>query len=157
MQFAIWLTIAALITHGLMWGMFAFFVKTRNEAAPPPDDADPLDGFGADRFIWSERPALDGPDSEATAVETDIILDFQAAPPFFPGPPLGFDHIDLRLLDVTDDDVTVTRIDAGRLDVHVDTNDDARNAGDLRIVVYTHLPGLDVGVPRVGNEIWVDA
>ena len=33
-QFAIWLTIAAIITHLLMWGLFALFVKTRNDAAP---------------------------------------------------------------------------------------------------------------------------
>jgi hypothetical protein len=33
-QFAIWLTIAALITHLLMWGLFELFVKTRNDAAP---------------------------------------------------------------------------------------------------------------------------
>ena len=81
----------------------------------------------------------------------------EAAPPLFPDLPLGFDYIDLRLLDVTAADVAVRRVDAGRIDVHVDTNDDAGNAGDLRIVVYTHLPGLDVGAPRVGNEIWVDA
>ena len=33
-QFAIWLTIAAIITHLLMWGLFELFVKTRNDAAP---------------------------------------------------------------------------------------------------------------------------
>jgi hypothetical protein len=33
-QFAIWLTIAAIITHLLMWGLFELFVKMRNDAAP---------------------------------------------------------------------------------------------------------------------------
>lgn len=33
-QFAIWLFAAALATHGLMWGMFEWFVKNRNDAAP---------------------------------------------------------------------------------------------------------------------------
>jgi hypothetical protein len=33
-QFAIWLTASALLTHGLMWGMFEFFVKHRNDTAP---------------------------------------------------------------------------------------------------------------------------
>jgi len=33
-QFAIWLTIAAIITHLLMWGLFELFVKTSNDAAP---------------------------------------------------------------------------------------------------------------------------
>jgi hypothetical protein len=32
-QFAIWLTASALITHGLMWGMFAWFVKDRADTA----------------------------------------------------------------------------------------------------------------------------
>jgi hypothetical protein len=32
-QFAIWLAIGALLTHGLMWGMFAWFVKDRGETA----------------------------------------------------------------------------------------------------------------------------
>jgi len=31
-QFAIWLAASALITHGLMWGMFEWFVKSRNDA-----------------------------------------------------------------------------------------------------------------------------
>jgi len=34
LQFAIWLTASALITHGLMWGMFEWFVKSRTDAAP---------------------------------------------------------------------------------------------------------------------------
>ena len=33
-QFAIWLTASALITHGLMWGLFVFFVDNRNDTAP---------------------------------------------------------------------------------------------------------------------------
>lgn len=33
-QFAIWLTVAALLTHLLMWGLFEVFIKTRNDAAP---------------------------------------------------------------------------------------------------------------------------
>jgi hypothetical protein len=33
-QFAIWLTVSALLTHLLMWGLFAFFVDTRTDAAP---------------------------------------------------------------------------------------------------------------------------
>ena len=33
-QFAIWLTASALLTHGLMWGMFTWFVDNRNETAP---------------------------------------------------------------------------------------------------------------------------
>jgi hypothetical protein len=33
-QFAIWLTASALLTHGLMWGMFAWFVDNRNDTAP---------------------------------------------------------------------------------------------------------------------------
>jgi hypothetical protein len=33
-QFAIWLTVAALVTHGLMGGLFAFFVDNRNDTAP---------------------------------------------------------------------------------------------------------------------------
>ena len=33
-QFAIWLTIAAIVTHLLMWGLFELFVKMRNDAAP---------------------------------------------------------------------------------------------------------------------------
>jgi len=33
-QFAIWLTASALLTHGLMWGMFEFFVANRNSTAP---------------------------------------------------------------------------------------------------------------------------
>ena len=33
-QFAIWLTASALVTHGLMWGLFAFFVDNRNDTAP---------------------------------------------------------------------------------------------------------------------------
>jgi hypothetical protein len=33
-QFAIWLTASALLTHGLMWGMFEFFVTNRNDTAP---------------------------------------------------------------------------------------------------------------------------
>jgi Ca2+-binding RTX toxin-like protein len=127
-----------------------------DEAAPPPDDADPLDGLGADLFVWTERPVLDAPDSEAVGVETDVILDFSARPDFLGDLPLGFDYIDLRALDVTADDVSVRRVDAGRLDVYVDTNDDAKNAGDLRIVVYTDLADLDVGAPAVANEIWVD-
>lgn len=32
-QFAIWLTIAALLVHGLMWGLFVWFVSDRNAAA----------------------------------------------------------------------------------------------------------------------------
>jgi hypothetical protein len=32
-QFAIWLTASALLTHGLMWGMFAWFVKDRADTA----------------------------------------------------------------------------------------------------------------------------
>jgi hypothetical protein len=33
-QFAIWLFVAALLTHVLMWGMFKFFVSSRNTAQP---------------------------------------------------------------------------------------------------------------------------
>lgn len=33
-QFAIWLSVAAVATHGLMWGMFEWFVTDRNAAAP---------------------------------------------------------------------------------------------------------------------------
>jgi hypothetical protein len=33
-QFAIWLAVAALLTHLLMWGMFAWFVSSRNVAQP---------------------------------------------------------------------------------------------------------------------------
>lgn len=33
-QFAIWLTASALVTHGLMWGLYAFFVDNRNDTAP---------------------------------------------------------------------------------------------------------------------------
>jgi hypothetical protein len=33
-QFAIWLMAAALATHFLMWGMFEWFVKNRNDTAP---------------------------------------------------------------------------------------------------------------------------
>lgn len=36
-QFAIWLTVSALITHGLMWGMFELFVRNSNAAAPPAE------------------------------------------------------------------------------------------------------------------------
>ena len=36
-QFAIWLTVAALLTHLLMWGLFEVFIKTRNDAAPPAE------------------------------------------------------------------------------------------------------------------------
>ena len=32
-QFAIWLFVSALITHGLMWGMFEWFVKDRTDTA----------------------------------------------------------------------------------------------------------------------------
>jgi len=32
-QFAIWLTVAALLVHGLMWGLFSWFVSDRNAAA----------------------------------------------------------------------------------------------------------------------------
>jgi hypothetical protein len=32
-QFAIWLTASALITHGLMWGMFKWFVSDRDTTA----------------------------------------------------------------------------------------------------------------------------
>jgi hypothetical protein len=32
-QFAIWLMASALVTHGLMWGMFAWFVDDRDTAA----------------------------------------------------------------------------------------------------------------------------
>ena len=32
-QFAIWLAASAVVTHFLMWGLFAFFVKDRGEAA----------------------------------------------------------------------------------------------------------------------------
>ena len=33
-QFAIWLIVSALVTHGLMWGMFRWFVESRAAAAP---------------------------------------------------------------------------------------------------------------------------
>lgn len=33
-QFAIWLFVAAVVTHGLMWGMMEWFVSSRNAAAP---------------------------------------------------------------------------------------------------------------------------
>jgi hypothetical protein len=33
-QFAIWLLVSAVVTHGLMWGMFEWFVTDRNAAAP---------------------------------------------------------------------------------------------------------------------------
>jgi hypothetical protein len=33
-QFAIWLVASAILTHLLMWGMFEWFVKARNDAAP---------------------------------------------------------------------------------------------------------------------------
>lgn len=33
-QFAIWLLVGALLTHALMWGMFAWFVDSRTDAAP---------------------------------------------------------------------------------------------------------------------------
>jgi hypothetical protein len=33
-QFAIWLFVAALLTHVLMWGMFKFFVSSRIDAQP---------------------------------------------------------------------------------------------------------------------------
>jgi hypothetical protein len=33
-QFAIWLAVSALLTHLLMWGMFAWFVSSRNTAQP---------------------------------------------------------------------------------------------------------------------------
>ena len=33
-QFAIWLTASAMVTHGLMWGLFVFFVDNRNDTAP---------------------------------------------------------------------------------------------------------------------------
>jgi hypothetical protein len=32
-QFAIWLMAGALVTHGLMWGLFAWFVKDRGDIA----------------------------------------------------------------------------------------------------------------------------
>jgi hypothetical protein len=32
-QFAIWLAAGALVTHGLMWGLFAWFVTDRGESA----------------------------------------------------------------------------------------------------------------------------
>jgi hypothetical protein len=34
-QFAIWLIASALVVHALMWGMFEWFVKNRNDVAPP--------------------------------------------------------------------------------------------------------------------------
>ncbi len=33
-QFAIWLAVAAVLTHFLMWGMFAWFVSSRTAAQP---------------------------------------------------------------------------------------------------------------------------
>jgi hypothetical protein len=33
-QFAIWLVVSALVTHLLMWGMFAWFVESRTDAQP---------------------------------------------------------------------------------------------------------------------------
>ena len=33
-QFGIWLVVSAILTHFLMWGMFEWFVKARNDAAP---------------------------------------------------------------------------------------------------------------------------
>jgi Ca2+-binding RTX toxin-like protein len=117
----------------------------------------PVLNLGFDVFQWSETAAIGS--STAANVEIDRVEDFNALPSVFDSI-LGIDHIDLsRILTIEDVDAGDLRLVAstGRIQILVDTNDDAKNAFDLKIDVFTNS-SANWNVGFVGNsdaEIWV--
>jgi Ca2+-binding RTX toxin-like protein len=117
----------------------------------------PVLNLGFDVFQWSQ--ITDIGTSTASNVEVDRVEDFSALPTVFDGL-LGVDHIDLsRILSIDDVDAGDLKLVAstGRIQILVDTNDDAKNAFDLKIEVFTNSStNWNVGfVGNVDAEIWV--